>query len=73
MPRDCRVYLEDVLAAIKKVRAYTGGLSKGVFLQDDKTFDAVVRNLEVIGEAAKNLPEEVRANYPGANGKRSQG
>jgi uncharacterized protein with HEPN domain len=45
MPRDCRVYLEDILAAIKKVRSYTGGLSKAAFLQDDKTFDAIVRGI----------------------------
>ena len=64
MPRDCRVYLEDILASIKKARSYTGGLSRAAFLQDDKTFDAVVRNLEVIGEAAKNIPEDDRVKCP---------
>ena len=64
MPRDYRIYLEDILDATRKVQAYTNGLSKTVFLADDKTFDAVVRNLEIIGEAAKNIPESVRANKP---------
>ena len=65
MPRDCSVCLEDILASIKKARSYTGRLSKGEFLQDDKTFDAVVRNLEVIGEATKNIPEDDRVKYSG--------
>lgn len=62
MPRDFRVYLEDILAAIRKAATYTSGLTQAEFLQDDKTFDAVVRNLEVIGEAAKHLPAETRSN-----------
>ena len=65
MPRDCRIYLEDILDATRKIRAYTKGLSKTAFLQDDKTFDAVVRNLEIIGEAAKNIPDTVRVDTPG--------
>ena len=54
MPRDSRVYLEDILEATRKIIAYTGGLSKETFLEDEKTIDAVVRNLDVIGEAVKN-------------------
>jgi uncharacterized protein with HEPN domain len=56
--------LEDILDATRKIRAYTNGFSKSAFLQDDKTFDAVVRNLEVIGEAAKNVPDIVRVDTP---------
>ena len=62
MPRDYRIYLEDILDAVHKVRSYTSGLSKTTFVQDNKTFDAVVRNLEIIGEAVKNIPDSVRAN-----------
>lgn len=62
MPRDSRVYLEDILDATRKIKLYTGKLSKTEFLQDEKTFDAVVRNLEVIGEAVKKLPEDLRTN-----------
>ncbi len=64
MPLDYRIYLEDILDATRKVRAYTNNLSKTAFLADDKTFDAVVRNLEIIGEAAKNIPESARGNTP---------
>ncbi|MBX9660189.1 MAG: DUF86 domain-containing protein [Nitrospiraceae bacterium] len=73
MPRDFRVYLEDILSAIQKVKSYTSGLSLQDFLQDDKTFDAVVRNLEVIGEAAKHLPEEARKRTPGIDWKKIAG
>lgn len=62
MPRDYRIYFEDILDAVRKVRSYTDGLSKTAFIQDDKTFDAVVRNLEIIGEAAKSIPDSVRVN-----------
>jgi uncharacterized protein with HEPN domain len=61
MPRDYRVYLEDILGAIGKIKRYTEGLSKQAFAGDDKTLDAVVRNLEVIGEAVKQLPADLRA------------
>jgi uncharacterized protein with HEPN domain len=43
---------------------YSQGLDLNQFVQDEKTFDAVVRNLEVIGEAAKHIPSEIRACYP---------
>ena len=56
MPRDFKVYLEDILGAIAKIRRYTDGLSAQAFAADDRTLDAVVRNLEVIGEAVKQLP-----------------
>ena len=56
MPRDFKIYLEDILGAIGKIKRYTEGLSKQTFAGDDKTLDAVARNLEVIGEAVKQLP-----------------
>jgi uncharacterized protein with HEPN domain len=65
MPRDFRVHLEDILAAIGKIKRYTKGLSKQDFVADDKTLDAVVRNLEVIGEAVKQLPADLRSREPG--------
>jgi adenylosuccinate synthase len=61
MPRDYSVYLQDILEAIAKVQRYTGPLSGEAFASDEKTIDAVVRNLEVIGEAVKRLPLEIRA------------
>ena len=65
MPRDSRVYLEEILGAAAKIRSYVGTMGADEFLQDGKTVDAVVRNLEIIGEAVKQLPETVRAQDPG--------
>lgn len=64
MPRDYEVYLEDIREAIVKVKKYTTGLSREAFGSDDKTIDAVVRNLEIIGEAAKMIPDSVRMVHP---------
>ena len=64
MPKDYRVYLDDILDAIAKIRKYTVGLSKEEFRADERTVDAVVRNLEVIGEAAKKIPEKIRESVP---------
>ncbi len=63
MSRDYKVYLEDILEAIDKIRTYTVGMSAGTFAADSKTLDAVLRNLEVIGEAVKRIPDEIRAQH----------
>ena len=64
MPRDSRVYLEDMLLAAEKIDRYGAGLTRKQLEADSKTLDAIVRNLEVIGEAAKNVPEDVRSAHP---------
>ena len=66
MPRDYRVCLEDILQCIERVRDYTTGLTCDGLLSDRRTLDAVVCNLEVIGEAVKSLPDDVRAEHPEA-------
>jgi len=58
MHRDFRLYLDDILEAVMWIREYTAGLDQNGFAADRKTLDAVVRNLEIIGEAARNLPDE---------------
>jgi len=63
MPRDFRLYLDDILESCRKIRHFTEGMSFEEFQQDAKTQDAVIRNFEVIGEAANRLPEEVRSLY----------
>jgi uncharacterized protein with HEPN domain len=73
MPRDSRVYLEDILEATRKIASYTAHLSKAAFLEDENTFDAVVRNLEVIGEAVKKLPEDLRAEHAAVEWKKIAG
>jgi len=60
MPRDMRLYLDDILEAIARVGEYVSGMSYQDFVGDRKTVDAVVRNLEIIGEAARSLPEGTR-------------
>ena len=70
MPRDYKVFLEDMLEAIRKIRLYTGGLSLQAFTADARTFDAVIRNLEIIGEAAKQIPEDIRSLRPEVEWKR---
>ena len=57
-------YVEDMAEATEKIRRFTHGMSYGQFQQDEKTVDAVLRNFEVIGEAAKNVPEEIRSRHP---------
>lgn len=63
MSRDYKVYLEDILEAIGKIRTYTAGMSADSFAADNKTLDAVLRNLEVIGEAVKSMPDEIRSQH----------
>ena len=59
MSRDPRVYLEDILESIRRIKAYVTGLDEDRLAADELRLDAVVRNLEVIGEAVKQLPEEM--------------
>jgi uncharacterized protein with HEPN domain len=73
MPRDYKVYLEDIVEAIRKIRFFTTDLSLKTFSSDVKTFDAVIRNLEIIGEATKRVPEEIRLRYPDVEWKRIAG
>ena len=73
MPRDYKVYLEDILEAIRKIEQFTASFSSKAFAEDAKTFDAVIRNLEIIGEAVKNVPESVRAKHPQVEWKKIAG
>ena len=60
MPRDNRLYLDDILLSIDKIKTYTKGISEDEFSSDFKTQDAVLRNLEIIGEAAGKVEEELK-------------
>lgn len=64
MPRDYKTALEDILQSVEKIQRYTALLSFAAFSGDEKTVDAVVRNMEIIGEAVKKLPAEFRAARP---------
>ena len=50
-------FIKDIMDSIEKVEKYCQNITYDQFLQDDKTKDAVVRNLEIIGKAAKNIPD----------------
>jgi uncharacterized protein with HEPN domain len=63
MKRDYRLYIDDILEAVEKIEKYTEKLTFDGFAQDGKTIDAVIRNFEIIGEAGKEIPEEIKAKY----------
>jgi len=65
MSRDSKLFLDDIRESCSRILRYTHGLSYADFDADDKTVDAVLRNLAVIGEAVKQLPQELRDHYPG--------
>jgi len=58
-------FLEDILLSMQRIEEYIAGLDISRFRQDYKTVDAVIRNFEIIGEAAKNVPVEIKLKYPG--------
>ena len=64
MPKDYKVYLDDILEAIEKIHDYIDLMSFEGFCNDTKTIDAVNRNLGIIGEAANRLPDEIKYKYP---------
>jgi len=63
MKKDSRVYLAQILERIDRILEYTANGEKA-FFADSRTQDAVIRNFEVIGEAAKRIPDEYRKNHP---------
>jgi uncharacterized protein with HEPN domain len=64
MSRSLSLYLEDILTSTAKIIRYTCGMNREEFVADEKTYDAVLRNLQVIGEAVKNIPVNLRERYP---------
>ena len=64
MSRDWRLYWGDIIESCEKIQRYTAGMDRVAFETDGKTVDAVIRNLEIIGEAAKKLPNDARVRCP---------
>ncbi len=71
--RNHLVFLEDILEAIAKIERYTQGLSLETFRENDMAVDAVIRNFEVIGEAVRHIPDDVKERYPDVEWKEAAG
>lgn len=64
MRKDYRLFIKDILDAIEKIEEFVASMDFEEFKNDDKTVSAVVRKLEIIGEATKNIPDEIKQKYP---------
>jgi len=64
MSRNETMFLQDILLSCEKISGYIENLTFEQLLEDNKTYDAVVRNLEIIGEAAKNISQETKSKMP---------
>lgn len=62
--REWSFYLDDMIGFAEKVLAYTAGLDQSAFVEDELRYDATLRNLALIGEAATRIPDEVRDTHP---------
>ncbi len=71
--RDYKLYLDDILEAIKRIEKYTKKFTLEKLKKDDLTIDGVVRNLEIIGEAVKNIPADIRYKHPDVEWKKIAG
>jgi len=73
MSRDYRLFLEDIVESSIKILRYVNRMTFEQFIGDEKTYDAVLRNLEIIGEAVKNVSDEIRRTYPEVEWKKIAG
>lgn len=62
--RSYKMFLEDIQIAMNRIAEYIEGYDFKLFKKDYKTVDAVIRNFEIIGEASKNLKEDIKEKYP---------
>lgn len=63
MNKDANIFLAHIKESIDLIESFTKGCTKDKFFKDIKLQDAVIRRIEIIGEAAKNIPEEFRAKH----------
>jgi len=64
MKKDYKLYLKDIAEAIESIEQFVKGNTFDDFVKDDKTASAVIRKFEIIGEATKQIPDEIRQKYP---------
>lgn len=62
--RNWKMRIGDILESISRIKKYTSGYSFNDFEEDEKTVDSVLRNLEIIGEASRHIPKNIKARYP---------
>lgn len=73
MSRDYQLYIQDIKLSCQKIIRYTSDLDFEHFFSNELVYDAVVRNLQIIGEAAKKVPDEIRASFPHVEWKKIAG
>ncbi|MGO9914596.1 MAG: DUF86 domain-containing protein [Isosphaeraceae bacterium] len=73
MPRDPNRRIDDIIACCEKILRFRSGLDHEQLAAQELVMDAILRNIEVIGEAAKNIPEDLRARMPGIEWKKIAG
>jgi uncharacterized protein with HEPN domain len=73
MPRDYKASLDDILDAINKIEKYINKLNYQAFIENELIQDAVIRNLEIIGEAVKNIPQIIKTGIPEVEWKKIAG
>jgi uncharacterized protein with HEPN domain len=71
--RDYKLYLRDIREAVEKIDTFTKGFTFEEFAEDAKTVDAVIRNLEILREAAKHIPKRVKEKHPDVDWKAMAG
>lgn len=70
MSRKPEQRIADIIRCCEKILRFTSGMNQDQMAEDDLVTDAVLRNIEIIGEATKNLPDDVRARMPGIEWKK---
>jgi len=73
MTKDPIIYLDHILACIKKIQEYTDSMNQESFLHNSLVQDAVIRNFEIIGEATRHLDDSFRKKYPNVEWKKMVG
>ena len=73
MKRDHKLFIKDIISAMKSIEEFVEGLSLDEVREDDKTSSAVIRKFEIIGEAARYIPDNLKERYPNIPWKRMAG